>query len=101
MAQYVPTCADNLANFGDCLSTVSAVCEFALGNTDQGICDLSGNVSEWVEDDYVGNYDSAPVDGTAYLEDPRSATRVVRGGDYTSGIFDVRSAKRFSQARCC
>ena len=91
-------CAYNLANFSNCLGTVSDVCQFALGNTDQGICDLSGNVSEWVEDDYAANYDSTPVDGTAYLEDPRATTRVVRGGDYTSGIFDVRSAKRFSYA---
>jgi formylglycine-generating enzyme required for sulfatase activity len=53
-----------------------------LGNTDQGLCDMLGNVSEWIEDDWHETYDGAPVDGTAWIDDPRSVEHVARGSNF-------------------
>jgi len=37
-------------------------------------------VEEWVEDDGHDHYEGAPTDGTAWVDDPRSEERVLRGG---------------------
>jgi len=50
-----------------------------------GICDMSGNVWEWVQDYWHSSYDSAPLDGSA-RETPASDLRVVRGGSYTNNL---------------
>jgi len=39
------------------------VCSKPLGNIAQGLCDMAGNVSEWVEDDWHDSYIGAPSDG--------------------------------------
>ena len=43
-------------------------CSRTAGNTLQGICDMAGNLAEWVEDDYHTNYDGAPNDGSAWVD---------------------------------
>jgi formylglycine-generating enzyme required for sulfatase activity len=48
---------------------------------DFGLYDTAGNVWEWVEDCYHGNYEGAPTDGSAWLEDDCSE-RVIRGGSW-------------------
>jgi formylglycine-generating enzyme required for sulfatase activity len=45
-----------------------------------GLYDMSGNVWEWVEDDWHATYEGAPGDGTAWVGTQRTASRVVRGG---------------------
>jgi formylglycine-generating enzyme required for sulfatase activity len=55
-----------------------------------GLFDMHGNVWEWVEDDY----DGAPDDGSAWIDNPRSDHRVIRGGSWYDGARFCRSAYR-------
>ena len=57
------------------------VCSIEKGNTQQGLCDMSGNVYEVVQDSYHATYDGAPNDGSAW---DGNSTKVRRGGDFTS-----------------
>ena len=59
-----------------------------------GLCDMNGNVWEWVEDDWHDNYKNAPPDGRALVNDPRSADRVVRGGSWSGDARRCRSTFR-------
>lgn len=71
-----------------------AACSKPDGNTDQGLCDMAGNVWEWVEDDWHDGYDGAPEDGSAWVDDPRGWGRVARGGGFFSFAADVSTASR-------
>ena len=58
--------------------------------------DILGNVWEWAEDCYVGNYKTTPRDGSAQ-EPPKGKAcplRVLRGGSWSHVPRDVRSANR-------
>jgi len=70
------------------------VCSKPKGNTKQGLCDMAGNVWQWVEDAYHESYDGAPQDGSAW-DSPSTMSRVVRGGAwiYRSPAF-LRAARR-------
>jgi len=60
------------------------VCSKPAGNTEQGLCDMAGNVWEWLPDWFRWNYEGAPTDGSVW-DDPTNATsRVIRGGSYAS-----------------
>jgi formylglycine-generating enzyme required for sulfatase activity len=62
-----------------------------------GLYDMHGNVWEWCEDDWHSNYESAPGDGSAWLEQDRSNTyKLVRGGSWIDDPFICRSASRYS-----
>jgi iron(II)-dependent oxidoreductase len=56
-----------------------AVCSKEAGNTEQGLCDMAGNLYEWVQDWHHEDYSGAPIDGSAW-EVPSGSDRVTRGG---------------------
>jgi formylglycine-generating enzyme required for sulfatase activity len=62
-----------------------------------GLYDMHGNVWEWVEDDWHDWYDGAPVGEQAWVDNPRDARRVIRGGSWESVDFDCRSSTRFGE----
>jgi formylglycine-generating enzyme required for sulfatase activity len=59
-----------------------------------GLYDMSGNVWEWCEDDWHGNYQGAPTDGRAWVDSPRGSYRVGRGGSGTDRAGYCRAANR-------
>jgi sulfatase modifying factor 1 len=69
------------------------VCSKPAGNTTQGVCDLAGNVWEWVEDWYHEDYVGAPRDGSAFL-DPPGTHRVLRGGAWLYDGSNLAAQRR-------
>ena len=104
-----PTCTLVDYNGSRCGSGTSSVCMHPTGNTAQGLCDMAGNVWEWVQDEYRSNYNGAPSDGSGWCasdcpvnaSDPNynasnSPSRVLRGGSWISSASDMRAANRGS-----
>jgi formylglycine-generating enzyme required for sulfatase activity len=56
-----------------------------------GLYDMSGNVWEWVEDNYHESYSGAPSDGSAWLG---GSTRVLRGGSWGYNSKSSRASAR-------
>lgn len=70
-----------------------AVCSRSpAGDTAAGLCDMAGNVAEWLEDLYRADYAEAPVDGSAQLA--LGQARVVRGGNWFLSAASLRVAAR-------
>jgi formylglycine-generating enzyme required for sulfatase activity len=58
-----------------------------------GLYDMGGNVWQWVEDCYHGDYNEAPIDGSAWIAGDCSR-HVVRGGSWGDLPGTVRSTSR-------
>jgi formylglycine-generating enzyme required for sulfatase activity len=58
-----------------------------------GLYDMSGNVWEWCEDNWHGNYIGAPDDGSAWLDNDNDYL-IVRGGSWFDSPSYCRSAFR-------
>jgi formylglycine-generating enzyme required for sulfatase activity len=68
------------------------VCSKPAGNTEQGLCDMTGDALEWVEESYHDSYKDAPRDGSA--REDAGSPRVNRGGAWYDVPGNTRSATR-------
>jgi formylglycine-generating enzyme required for sulfatase activity len=62
-----------------------------------GLYDMHGNVWEWVQDEWHGNYEGAPKDGSPW-EDGSGSSRVDRGGSWNYFARLCRSAYRVNNS---
>ena len=69
------------------------MCSKPAGNSSQGVCDLAGNVWEWVQDGYHDSYSGAPGDGSAW--EGSASLRVLRGGSWFNSASSLRASDRF------
>ena len=58
-----------------------------------GLFDTAGNVAEWVEDCYRGNYEGAPTDGSVWKSES-CKERVLRGGSYVNATKSLYVSRR-------
>ena len=72
------------------------VCSKEPGHTSQGLCDMSGSLWEWVQDEWHPNYKGAPNDGSGWCQEldcPASefneSRRVIRGGSWYTRLDDI------------
>ncbi len=70
------------------------VCSKPAGNTSQGLCDMAGNVWEWVEDCWHRDYTGAPTDGKAWNTGCHSHYRINRGGSWNYPAKNMRATRR-------
>ncbi len=85
---------------GGLFSATWEVCSKTKGNTVQGLCDMSGNVEEWVLDEKHESYNAAPSNDMAWCSVPNCESvkdvdsRVFRGGTFMDMKDDLRSVNR-------
>jgi formylglycine-generating enzyme required for sulfatase activity len=92
-----PTC--EIVNYSGCGNQTTPVCSKTGGNTVQGLCDMGGNVWEWVLDEWHDSYSGAPSDDIGWCSDRgcdsnTSAYRIDRGGSWDLNASYLRSANR-------
>jgi formylglycine-generating enzyme required for sulfatase activity/uncharacterized caspase-like protein len=61
-----------------------------------GLFDMHGNVWEWCLDHWHENYEGAPEDGSAWIDEYERLARVIRGGAQSCGPTLCRSTSRAS-----
>jgi formylglycine-generating enzyme required for sulfatase activity len=88
----VPTC--EVVNFsGECVGDTSRIGTNPAGVSPYNVMDMSGNVLQWVNDWYRGDYYSvSPPNNPAGPDD--SWGRGLRGGAWTHDEFGIRAAYR-------
>jgi len=59
-----------------------------------GLVDLLGNVAEWVADTYHPDLTQLPADGGPHIDNPRHASRVIKGGSWLESARTVRPSVR-------
>ena len=79
---------------GDYREETTPVDHFGVANA-FGLCDMHGNVREWCADHWHDNYEGAPTDGSAWLDEGKSDSNyVLRGGSWDFYPRNCRSAIR-------
>jgi formylglycine-generating enzyme required for sulfatase activity len=76
----------------DCGTHTEPVCSHPAGHTEQGLCDMGGNVYEWVADYFHNSYEGAPTDSLPW-QDPATEFKTMRGSGVGSGE-DLRTRNR-------
>ena len=92
--------SSTLANYFDgvTLGVPTDVNQFALGDSDEAIYNLSGNVSEWVSD-FAGHY---PLTADPLVTNPtgpasgQTTNKIYRGGSFASSSGTLEGKDRFS-----
>ena len=69
------------------------VCSQPKGATPQGLCDMAGNVWEWVADPWHPSYEGARDDGGVWTSGGQ-ADRVYRGGSWEEDARLQRTTNR-------
>jgi formylglycine-generating enzyme required for sulfatase activity len=89
-----PTC--DLALYDACSAIIpDTPCSHSTGNTPEGICDLAGNVSEWLRCGYLSDFytvcENNECAGCTWRE---TFTKVIRGGSYATPAHNLRATDR-------
>ena len=87
--------------------TTLAVCTIDDGNTENGLCNMAGNVYEWVQDEWHDNYEGAPENGHGWCtgdcpinaddqnyDANNQVNHVIRGGAWDYEESFIRSTYR-------
>jgi serine/threonine-protein kinase len=84
---------DHLLNFNTSLNDTSAVCQYLGGNSPYGVCDMAGNVWQWIGDWYDGKDYAAAL--TTNPNGPTTGSYMVfRGSQWGRPTWAERSAIR-------
>ncbi len=79
-----PTCDKAVmygnGGYGCGKNSTMPVCSKTAGNTAQGLCDMAGNVWQWLQDKYQDSYNGTPTNGSAF--EGAGSYRVGRGGSF-------------------
>ncbi|MDB9344663.1 formylglycine-generating enzyme family protein, partial [Nodularia spumigena CS-586/05] len=59
-----------------------------------GLYDMHGNLWEWCLDTWHSNYEGAPRDGSAWIDNDNQKLRLLRGGSWNFSPWLCRSAYR-------
>jgi formylglycine-generating enzyme required for sulfatase activity len=79
---------------GICRVETTEVGSFGVANN-FGLYDMHGSVREWCQDNFHSNYEDAPTDGNAWLDNTSSSyKKLLRGGSWFNIPEDCRSAAR-------
>ncbi len=85
----------NRTNYSETgIGNTSPVGCFTGGKSPFGVLDMAGNVWEWCEDLWHDNYENAPDDGSAWVDNAKVSSRVLRGGSWFIPAGSCRSACR-------
>jgi formylglycine-generating enzyme required for sulfatase activity len=82
---------------GECLNETTPVGQFPPNAF--GLYDMHGNVWEWCADTWHDNYDSAPTDGSVWIENGNDNRSSLRGGSWHNVPNSCRSAFRYNYYR--
>jgi len=85
----------NMWSTADAYERAAPVGAFPNDISSFGCYDMTGNVTEWCEDDGHQGYVGAPTDGSAWIDNPRYISRVMRGAcNSWTGPDNARCAYR-------
>lgn len=92
---YGSTITHELANYDREVGQTTPMGQYAYPNA-WGLSDMHGNVWEWCADHWHSDYEGAPTDGSAWLDEgaESDAKRLRRGGSWSTFITHCRSASR-------